>query len=142
MFNGTSMASPQAAGATALLLSAAKASHKSVTAQQLRESVYSSAKQIPGVPVVGQGTGQFDVIGAWAKLAENPTIDGYTVDAPVCTPISAFLKVPNRGTGIYNRCAAGPGRPGQGRSANTYKVAMTRTSGRGRSREHNISVGR
>ena len=103
MFNGTSMASPQAAGASALLLSAVKAKRMFVTAQQLRESVYSSAKPIDGVPVVGQGTGQYDVKGAWALLSKSPTIDGYTVDAPVCTPISSFLKVPNRGTGVYNR---------------------------------------
>jgi subtilisin family serine protease len=43
MLNGTSMAAPQATGAAALLLSAAKASGKSATPAELRRAMYSSA---------------------------------------------------------------------------------------------------
>ena len=48
MLNGTSMAAPQAAGAAALLLSAAKASGAKVTPRQLRAALYSSADVVPG----------------------------------------------------------------------------------------------
>ena len=58
------MASPQAAGGAALLLSAAKANGIKVTPPQLRRAIYSSAAPIPGE----QGLGAFardarDVIG-------------------------------------------------------------------------------
>ncbi|MFY1675260.1 S8 family serine peptidase [Plantactinospora sp. WMMB334] len=129
MLNGTSMSAPQVTGGLALLLSAAKANRKLVTTAALRRAVYSSASWIAGVPAHGQGNGQLDVPAAWQLLA-GAAIEtrGYTVDAPVCTPLSDLLATPDRGTGIYNRCAIGDGgqRPGV---VKTYKVKLTRTSG-------------
>lgn len=128
MINGTSMASPQSAGASALLLSAAKATSRAVDPAQLRRAIYSSAKWIPGVDAAGQGNGLFNVPGAWSLLAKGVKLQNYTVSAPVCTPLSEFLATPNKGTGIYNRCPADAGgqRPGQLKS---YSVTITRTSG-------------
>jgi subtilisin family serine protease len=128
MINGTSMASPQSAGAGALLLSAAKATDRGVTPAALRRALYSSAKWIPGVPAYGQGNGLVNVPGAWALLAKNISTRTYTVSAPVCTPLSDFLATPDRGTGIYNRCAADAGghRPGQTKA---YTVTITRNTG-------------
>ncbi|WP_422771734.1 S8 family serine peptidase [Plantactinospora sp. WMMC1484] len=129
MINGTSMSAPQVTGGLALLLSAAKANRKLVTTAALRRAIYSSASWIDGVPAHGQGNGQLDVPAAWQLLA-GAAIEtrGYTVDAPVCTPLSDLLATPDRGTGIYNRCAIGDGgqRPGV---VKTYKVKLTRTSG-------------
>ncbi|MFL6127499.1 MAG: S8 family serine peptidase [Mycobacteriales bacterium] len=128
MLNGTSMASPQSAGAGALLLSAAKATDRGVTPAALRRALYSSAKWIPGVEAYGQGNGLVNVPGAWSLLAQNISTRSYRTDAPVCTPLSDFLVVPDRGTGIYNRCAADAGghAPGQPKS---YPVTITRTTG-------------
>ena len=128
MINGTSMASPQSAGAAALLLSAAKATNRAVAPAQLRRAIYSSAKWIPNVEAHGQGNGLFNVPGAWSLLAKGVKLQNYTVSAPVCTPLSDFLATPGKGTGIYNRCAADAGghKPGQLKS---YKVTVTRTSG-------------
>ena len=64
MFNGTSMAAPQTAGAVALLLSAADAGQLTVTPRQIRDSVYTSADFVEGVEAIGQGAGQVDVQGA------------------------------------------------------------------------------
>ena len=82
------------------------------------------------VPAAAQGNGQFDVerrLGrCWPRACQPRT---YTVDAPVCTADLAVPgRRPNRGTGIYNRCAADAGgqRPGQQK---TYTVKVTRTSG-------------
>ena len=61
MFNGTSMAAPQAAGAAALLLSAAKARGVSHTAAQLRMAFNSTARFIPGYNASDQGNGLIDV---------------------------------------------------------------------------------
>lgn len=128
MLNGTSMAAPQATGAAALLLSAAKANGRSATPAELRRAIYSTADFNKDVPAATQGNGEFDVNRAWGLLAIGVPLRSYTVDAPVCTPISQFLETPNHGTGIYNRCAADAGghKPGQQKS---YTVKVTRTSG-------------
>jgi hypothetical protein len=135
--NGTSMASPQATGAAALLLSAAFATDKAVTPAGLRRALYTSARYIPGVSAYGQGNGLVNVNGAWSLLARRVVTRGYTSSAPVCTPLSGFLATPNVGTGIYNRCAADAGghAPGQAKS---YPVTLTRTSGPARAIIHRI----
>lgn len=138
MMNGTSMASPQAAGAAALLLSAAKATGRKVTPAALRRAIYSSAKWINGVPAHVQGYGMFDVNGAWRLLRAGVATPKYTVDAPVCTPISEYLATPHRGTGVYNRCPAGAGGHRIG-EARPYRVKITRKSGPTRLVPHRLS---
>jgi len=68
MFNGTSMASPQTAGAGALLVSAARQSGRQVQPEQLRQAMLSSARLIPDfarVPITRQGNGVLDTVVAW-----------------------------------------------------------------------------
>jgi subtilisin family serine protease len=135
MLNGTSMAAPQATGAAALLLSAAKATQRGVTPAALRRAIYSSAKPIEGVPVHAQGNGMFNVNGAWDLLKGGVETRGYTADAPVCTSLSAFLKPANRGSGIYNRCAVGKGGQRAGEDKK-YTITLTRTSGPNKDVKH------
>ncbi|HSF98691.1 MAG TPA: S8 family serine peptidase [Ornithinibacter sp.] len=139
MFNGTSMASPQAAGGAALLLSAGFATGTPITPAQLRESMYSTADFVKGVEAVSQGTGQLDVPSTWGLLSTRPATRTMTTDAPVCTVISDFLATPDRGTGVYNRCAADDGGHQVGQSK-TYKVAVTRTSGAGGAVDHRVRL--
>jgi len=138
MLQGTSMASPETAGAAALLLSAGRATNRGITPAALRRALYTSAKQVAGVPAYAQGNGLVNVTGAWSLLEGGVQVRGYTVDAAVCTPLSGFLATPNRGTGIYNRCAATAGgqRPGEAR---TYPVTLTRTSGPARGIVHALN---
>jgi subtilisin family serine protease len=138
MFNGTSMASPQAAGGAALLLSAAKATDKAVTPAGLRRALYTSAEPISAVAVYGQGYGMMDVNGAWKLLAKKVETRKYTSSAPVCTSISEFLAEPGRGTGIYNRCAAGSGGQKAGQSK-SYTIELTRTTGPNQAIRHTLS---
>ncbi|WP_433688195.1 S8 family serine peptidase [Micromonospora carbonacea] len=150
MINGTSMASPQAAGAAALLLSAAKATDKGVSPAALRRAVYTSAKPIAGVATYAQGYGMFDVPGAWALLNKGVQTRSYVSDAPVCTELSAnltrydkatgtFVPNPHRGTGVYNRCALAQG--GQPlKKSKTYEVKVTRTSGPNKSLLHTVTL--
>ncbi|MGW4500216.1 S8 family serine peptidase [Micromonospora sp. NPDC004336] len=139
MLNGTSMASPQAAGAAALLLSAAKATDKGVTPAALRRAIYSSAKPIKDVPTYAQGYGMFDVPGAWKLLRKGVETRSYASDAPVCTVLSGQLGTPNRGTGVYNRCASADGGHRIGQSK-TYQVKLTRTSGPTGTVKHNVGL--
>ncbi|MFC4148338.1 S8 family serine peptidase [Micromonospora mangrovi] len=149
MLNGTSMASPQATGAAALLLSAGKAKGQAVTPAALRRAIYTAAKPIAGVPTYAQGYGMFDVNGAWNLLDAGVQTRTYTSEAPVCTELSqnltkynpasgAFEPNPNVGTGIYNRCAADRG--GQKvKESRYYEVKLTRTSGPNKGIAHNVA---
>ncbi|MDQ7908981.1 S8 family serine peptidase [Phytohabitans sp. ZYX-F-186] len=136
--NGTSMSSPQATGAAALLLSAAKATDRGVTPAALRRALYSSAKWIDGVPAYGQGSGMVNVPGAWQLLRGGVQTRTYTSSAPVCTELSDFLTPPDTGTGIYNRCAAANGGHKAGQSK-SYTVKLTRTSGPAGTIRHKLS---
>ena len=129
MFNGTSMASPQAAGVLSLLLSAAEQEGRKATSPAaLRSSVYSTAKYDPTIPAFLQGHGEVDVVGAYQALKRAPAPDTFTVSAPVCTEIWKAIRKTS-GTGLYNRCAAGAGGQAPG-EARTYDVTITRTSGK------------
>ncbi|WP_069465158.1 S8 family serine peptidase, partial [Actinacidiphila rubida] len=124
MLQGTSMASPQATGAAALLLSAARSQHLTVTPAQLRTALISTAREIPGFQTVDQGAGLVSVGPAWDLLRRGGTTDAYTVKAPVDTVLSGFLQTPGYGTGVYDR-EGGLTAGGQ----RTYGVTVTRTSG-------------
>ncbi|SCL19168.1 pre-peptidase C-terminal domain-containing protein [Micromonospora rhizosphaerae] len=139
MFNGTSMAAPQATGAAALLLSAAKAKDVGITPAALRRAIHTSAKPIEGVPTYGQGYGMFDVPGAWKLLDQDVKTRDYTSVAPVCTELSGYLATADRGTGLYNRCGADKGGQKVGESK-TYTVQLTRKSGPATAITHAITL--
>jgi subtilisin family serine protease len=138
MLNGTSMASPQAAGGAALLLSAAKATDLDVTPAQLRRALYTAAEQMEDTSVAGQGNGMMDVNGTWSLLSKTVETRSYTSTGPVCTPFSPGFATPNQGQGIYNRCAANAGGLKAGQSK-TFSVKLTRTSGPKGSVTHRLS---
>ncbi|HEV2784456.1 MAG TPA: S8 family serine peptidase [Actinophytocola sp.] len=103
MFNGTSMASPQTAGAAALLVSAARARGVQHSAAQLRRAITSSARFIPGYQAYEQGNGLINVDRAWNLLQANIRIDDITGKVPVNTLLSPFLATPGVGVGIHDR---------------------------------------
>lgn len=132
MFNGTSMASPQAAGAAALLLSAAAATGAAAGPAQLRTALADGARLLPGTAAHEQGNGLIDVAASWALLARGGLARStYAIDAPVCTPLSAYLPTPGRGAGLYDRCG--------GTGDKIQEVRVTRTSGPAGALKHKIS---
>ncbi|MEU8703580.1 S8 family serine peptidase [Streptomyces sp. NPDC048565] len=135
MLQGTSMASPQAAGATALLLSAAKQKHIELPPADLRTALTSTATHIDGVPAHAQGSGLINIVGAWKQIAKKGTpAHEYTVKAPVDTAIDEALKTPGFGTGVYDR--EGGLKAGQKKS---YDVTVTRTTGPDKAVKHKLS---
>lgn len=124
LLQGTSMASPQVAGASALLLSAARANHLTVRPAQLRTALTSTARPIAGFHTVDQGAGLIAVGPAWDLLKRGVSADTYTVKAPVDTTLSSYLQTPGYGTGVYDR--EGGLKTGRQR---TYSVTVTRTGG-------------
>ncbi|MFI6015285.1 S8 family serine peptidase [Streptomyces sp. NPDC051243] len=135
MYNGTSMASPQAAGASALLLSAAKQRGIKVTPEKLRTALTSTARHIEGLQAYEEGSGLIDVVDAWKAIKAGATAHDYAVKAPVDTALDQALKTPGFGTGVYDR--EGGLKAGQKK---TYDVTITRTSGPAGSLPHILSL--
>ncbi|MEU5215934.1 S8 family serine peptidase [Streptomyces sp. NPDC020807] len=132
MLNGTSMSSPQAAGASALLLSAAKQKGIALSPLTLRTALTSTAKRIPGVAAHEQGAGRIDIVEAWESIKDGATAHDYKVQAPVDT---AIFPAPHTGTGVYDR--EGGLKVGQKK---VYDVTITRTSGPAGPVEHELEL--
>jgi hypothetical protein len=135
MLNGTSMASPQAAGASALLLSAAKQKGIDLTPAKLRTALTSTADHIRRVQAYAEGAGLMDIEAAWKSIKAGASAHEYTVKAPVDTAIDFALKTPGFGTGVYDR--EGGLKAGQ---TKTYDVTVTRTSGADKAIRHDLRL--
>jgi hypothetical protein len=134
---GTSYAAPMAAGAAALLISAAKQSGVPYDAASLREALVATARSIPGYTVADQGAGLIDVARAWdylrahASAHRNPSV-AIEVSAPVRTVVSRELIRPNTGTGLYERDGWAAGDTG------TRVITLTRRTGPGDAQRFNV----
>jgi len=125
MFNGTSMASPQAAGAAALLVSAAKQAGVQHQPAQLRQAINSSARFIGSYEAYVQGNGLMDTQKAWDLLKTNAKTVTIGSSVPVNTVLSGFLATPGVGKGIFDREGVKAG------DSYTRTYTFTRTSGGG-----------
>ncbi|MFD3919052.1 S8 family serine peptidase [Streptomyces sp. NPDC058595] len=134
MLQGTSMASPQAAGASALLLSAAKQKGIELTPAKLRTALTSTATKIADKQAHEQGAGLIDIVGAWDAIKDGAKAHEYGVKAPVDTAIDYALKTPGFGTGLYDREGGL-----QAGKARTYDVTITRTTGPKSLVEHHLN---
>lgn len=123
MFNGTSMASPQAAGAAALLVSAAKQAGVQHQPAQLRQAINSSSRFLPRYGAYEQGNGLMNVPAAWEVLQRTVKPVAITATVPVHTVLSGYLATPGVGTGIFDREGVKAG------DTYTRTYTLTRTSG-------------
>jgi hypothetical protein len=133
MLQGTSMASPQAAGVGSLLVSAAKQTGVQSQPAQLREALTSSARLLGRYGAYEQGNGLIDVGAAWNLLRSNLKPVDISSSVDVHTILSGFLATPGRGEGIYDREGVAAG------DTFTRTYTFTRTSGGGGSRAYNVS---
>jgi len=124
MFNGTSMAAPQASGAAALLLSAAKQADVGHKPDQIRQALRSTARFISGYQAYEQGFGLINVGAAWAQLQAAVKTADISSAVPTNTRLSGFLATPGVGSGIYDREGVHPGDP-----AYTRTYTFTRSDG-------------
>ena len=132
MFNGTSMASPQAAGAAALLVSAAKQTGVQVQPAQLRQAINSSARFLGRYGAHEQGNGLMRVQGAWELLRQTVKPVEITSRVAVRTALSDFLAEPGFGVGIYDREGVRAG------DSYTRTYTFTRTTGGSKAVTYNL----
>jgi subtilisin family serine protease len=146
--NGTSMASPYAAGLVALLRSSLVQAKKSADARQIRQALMVTARPINGLTYIDQGTGQPQISAAWrwleagrsvpdievraadhgvtaayrtAPLAAGDTVQGFTVTLPKATTADLSW----RSSAPWLRAPASTRLQG---SANTVKVSIDRAA--------------
>ncbi|MFJ5529063.1 S8 family serine peptidase [Streptomyces sp. NPDC093261] len=139
MLQGTSMASPQAAGASALLLSAAKQKNIDLSPAKLRMALTSTADHIRGAQAYEEGAGSINIVDAWDAIRHDAAAHdaepmNYVVKAPVDTAIDNALKTPGFGTGLYDR--EGGLKAGERK---TYDITITRTSGPDKAVRHELN---
>jgi subtilisin family serine protease len=105
---GTSYAAPMAAGAGALLVSAAKQAGVPYDATSIREALIATARPLSEYEAADQGAGLIDVRRAWDYLREHAKARragaaAIEVAAPVGTTLSGELGRPGSGVGLNER---------------------------------------
>ncbi len=123
---GTSTATPTAAGAGALLISAARQAGIPIDPYRLKYAITRGARWVPHIAAYKQGNGVVNVSGAW-EILEQLEAGALAVEiearAPVVTPYSHMLPTPHTGFGLYERSGWRAGERGE------RVVTFTRTSG-------------
>lgn len=122
---GTSTATPTAAAAVALLISAAKQTGLKLTGPEIKYALTSTARYLPGLSAHEQGNGAIDIGRAWTTLQglHGKLPPQVTFSAPVRHARSLWLTPPNRGRGLYEREGWTKGQHG------TRSILITRMSG-------------
>jgi hypothetical protein len=122
---GTSTATPMAAGATALVVSAAKQSGVPYDAARLKAAITGSTRYIPRLAAHEQGNGLIQVGAAFELLKKLQAAEPVTITsrAPVRTRLSQLLLTPDEGVGLYEREGWAVG------DRRERTITLTRTSG-------------
>jgi hypothetical protein len=121
---GTSFSSPMAAGAAALLLSAAK-QKKGVPhdAERVRWALLTSARFLDSYGAHEQGCGLIDVAKAWEALQRAPAPVQIDCRGPVRLAAAPWGELSSTGPGLYEREGWVPGASG------TRRLVFRRSSG-------------
>ena len=132
--NGTSMAAPQAAGAAALLISAAKQAGVQKQPAQIRQALRSSTTYLTGrYQAYEQGNGLINVDAAWNLLTTNIKTVNIQSSVPVNTLLSGFLATPGIGVGINDREGVAAG------DSYVRTYTFKRTDGPGGTKTYNLN---
>jgi subtilisin family serine protease len=101
---GTSVTTPRAAGATALLLSEATLKSIALSPVEIRQALVDSAVPLPHTPSSWQGAGRLQITAAWSALIEEKTHGIFVLpsSSPDVAPLyPQFWRGPKEGTTIY-----------------------------------------
>jgi hypothetical protein len=119
----TSSTSPYAAGVAALLISGAKQSNLSVTAESLSRAMRMSARLLPGAPANEQGNGVLDINAAWMEVVHRVDPPRIVASADIVHPLAQYAARGPSGEGIleFEGWTAG--------TSGTRTIALRRESG-------------
>jgi hypothetical protein len=120
---GTSSASPHAAGAAALLLSAARQSGLHADGRRLAWALRMGARYLAEYAAHEQGNGLVDVVRAFELLKLDVALPEIESRAPVRSVLAPYLREPGYGDGLYLREGWTAG------DARTETITLTRRSG-------------
>ncbi len=120
---GTSSAAPHAAGAAALLISAARQASVAYDARRLAWALRAGARPLSGYGVHEQGAGLIDVGKAWELLRSSIDVPAIQTVASVNTRLNQDLRQPGRGRGLFEREGWAAGDTG------TRTITLIRTTG-------------
>lgn len=96
----TSASGPYAAGVAALLISAARQSGVSSSAERLARAMTLTSRFLPGFQSHQQGHGVLDVEAAWEELLSPRSAPGITASADIVHPLAQYAARGARGSGI------------------------------------------
>jgi Subtilase family/Bacterial pre-peptidase C-terminal domain len=130
---GTSATAPMAAGAAALLISAAKQSGVKYDAERLSWAMKASARYLDGWAAHEQGAGLINIEAAWELLKRAPELATITSRGSVSSFYGRYLQRPNEGPGIYEREGWRVGQSGE------RVITFTRANGGTASRRYLLS---
>ena len=134
--NGTSMASPQAAGLAAILMSAADQTGVQHQPAQIRQALMSTSRYLTEgdrFQAYDQGTGLLDAAAAWTLLQQQAKPVDITSSVDVNTVLSGFLVPAGKGQGIHDREGVTLGED------YTRTYTFRRTSGAGGTTTYDVS---
>ena len=120
----TSATSPYAAGVLALLISAAKQSDVSYTAETVSRALRHTARPIPGYQAHQQGNGALDLDAAWRALVGGGEPPRISASAQIVHPLAEYAVRGPHGTGILEVDGWTRGMSG------TRTIVLRRESGR------------
>lgn len=116
IMNGTSMASPQAAGVLALLIGRAHAEKRGWTPGLVKRALRATARPLPGYSSLEQGAGVIDVGAAWEVLAKLAPVAGAAGTA------TATASDARREVAAWRVSTPVPGRPGATAPVSYWRV--------------------
>jgi hypothetical protein len=96
----TSATSPYAAGAAALLISAAKQSNVAYSAGRLSRALRMSARLLPGYQAHEQGNGALDINAAWRALKSDIDPPRIVASGAIAHPLAQYAARGQEGQGI------------------------------------------
>jgi len=122
---GTSSAAPHAAGAAAVLISAAKQSSLPYDATRVAWALTTGARYLPRHHAHEQGAGLIDIPHAWALLQQRIDLPTIVVAGQVNTVLNRYLRTPGLGRGLFEREGWQAGQSGR------RTIRLVRTAGGG-----------
>ncbi|MBL8786573.1 MAG: S8 family serine peptidase [Deltaproteobacteria bacterium] len=131
IMNGTSMASPQAAGVLALLIGRAHSEKRAWTPGLVKRALRATARPLPGYSSLEQGAGVIDVGAAWEVLAKLAPVGQAGTGGQASSGQAGAGSDARREVAAWRVSTPVPGRPGATAPVSYWRVGRYLPDGDG-----------